>query len=265
MKRFIKTLEPLSGLPSGYKEVEYLESTSGQYIDTGVVVKSNTVAKAVFSITSGVQGKSYFGARNSTNERFQIVNSFGVGSGYFYNTNVYPIVNKQFEIEMHASGEVYLDGIKRDATNGTFSSVAFDRTLYIFHTNYYDGSGTPTSSKFWKVQILEGDTLVRDYIPALDPSGRPCMYDRVEGKPYYNLATTDDDFSYGKQIIPVDYLESTGTQYIDTGIKLDNNSSVELDYQLTQAVQNRKGLFGGLDTGGSKRFGALLSPSNNQL
>lgn len=63
----------------------------------------------------------------------------------------------------------------------------------------------------------------------------------------------------------LEYLESTGIQWIDTGIKLNNNSSVELDYQLTQAVQSRKGLFGGLGDGTSKRFGALLSPSNNQL
>ena len=249
MKRFVKTLEPLSGLPNGFTEVEYLESTTGQYIDTGVGVKSNTVVKAVFSITSGVQGKSYFGARNSTNERFQIVNSFGVGSGYFYNTNVYPIVNKQFEIEMRASGEVYLDGIKRDATNGTFSAVAFDRTLYIFHTNYYDGSGTPTSSKFWKVQILEGDTLVRDYIPALDSNNRPCMYDRVEGKPYYNIATTDDDFSYGKKIIPVEYLESTGEQYIDTGITSNLNTVAEMNFKVVSySTNNTVTLFGGISS-----------------
>lgn len=64
--------------------------------------------------------------------------------------------------------------------------------------------------------------------------------------------------------VALDYIESTGTQYIDTGIVLTSNHSVEIDYQLTEVVQNRKGLFGGLFDG-SLRFGMLLSPSNNYL
>ena len=62
----------------------------------------------------------------------------------------------------------------------------------------------------------------------------------------------------------VEYLESTGTQYIDTGIKLTSAHSVELDYQLTASPQYRTGLFGGLFSG-SIRYGSLLSPSNAAL
>lgn len=65
----------------------------------------------------------------------------------------------------------------------------------------------------------------------------------------------------------VEYLESTGTQYIDTGVYLSNNHSVEIDYQFTSANQRRTGLFGGLvKTGSSQgRYGGLLSPSNGYL
>ena len=72
------------------------------------------------------------------------------------------------------------------------------------------------------------------------------------------------DFLYGREIHYVDYLEADGTQYINTGIYLTNNHSVQIDYQLTSASQNRKGIFGGLVTNGA-RYGALLSPSNNYL
>lgn len=64
--------------------------------------------------------------------------------------------------------------------------------------------------------------------------------------------------------VAVEYLESTGTQYIDTGIMLTSNHSVELDYQITVSPQYRAGFFGGLFTS-SIRYGSLLSPSNAAL
>ena len=52
MKRFVKTLEPLSGLPNGFTEVEYLESTGTQYIDTGYIPTPTTTYKTVFQLTN---------------------------------------------------------------------------------------------------------------------------------------------------------------------------------------------------------------------
>ncbi len=62
--------------------------------------------------------------------------------------------------------------------------------------------------------------------------------------------------------VDVEYIESTGTQWIDTGIFLTGNHSVEIDFQLTNAVQTRRGLFGGYAT---SRYGGLISPSNSKL
>ena len=67
MKRFIKTLEPLSGLPNGFTEVEYLESTGTQYIDTGFAPGTNA-GRYTFDIeaqnTSNVQGHGAIGSRS---------------------------------------------------------------------------------------------------------------------------------------------------------------------------------------------------------
>lgn len=64
----------------------------------------------------------------------------------------------------------------------------------------------------------------------------------------------------------VEYLESTGTQYIDTGVVLTNLHAVEIDYQLTSTQQtNRRGLYGILSTNAASRFGSLFSPTNYQL
>lgn len=68
-----------------------------------------------------------------------------------------------------------------------------------------------------------------------------------------------------KPYTELEYIESTGTQYIDTEVKLTNNHSVAVDYQLTEARQNRKGVFGVLASNMTARFGAILSPSNSYL
>lgn len=67
------------------------------------------------------------------------------------------------------------------------------------------------------------------------------------------------------EYIKLDYIESTGTQYIDTGVKLTNNHSVEIDYQLTDNNQKRAGLFGNLISNATARYGSILSPTNSAL
>lgn len=62
----------------------------------------------------------------------------------------------------------------------------------------------------------------------------------------------------------LDYLESTGTQYINTGIYLTQDHSVEVDYQLTSTSQSRRGIFGQVETGLVNRYGVLLTASGNK-
>lgn len=189
--RFIQDI-----IPSAYLPLKYLESTGTQYIDLGVGVKANTVFKATFSIASTATGRSYFGARNSTNERFQIVNSIGIGGGYYLSNTVYPLANQKYEIEMHANGDMYLDGVKRSASTGTFSQVAFGRNLWLFATNYYDSSVGPGASTFWSAIIYEGNVPVRDLYPALRKSdNKPGMYDRITKQFFVNQGT--GEFNYG--------------------------------------------------------------------
>lgn len=131
--------------------------------------------------------------------------------------------------------------------------ITFGEGQYIM----YNGEQFPSQpSTIYKYENL---------LPVLDWNMTPCLYDKVSGQKFYNQGT--GSFTYGREIHYVDYLESTGTQYIDTGVKLTNNHSVELDYELTNASQSRAGLFGALNMTGSNqgRFGSLLSPSNKYL
>ena len=37
--------------------------------------------------------------------------------------------------------------------------------------------------------IYKNNSLVLNLLSALDPNGRPCMYDTVSGQPFYNAGT----------------------------------------------------------------------------
>ena len=241
-----------------YCEVESLTSDGNQYIDIGIGVKDNTVFKAIFSVASSGNGYSYFGARNSSNERFQIVNSIGIGAGYYIESSVYPIANQKYEIEMHANGDMYLDGVKRNASTGTFSQVSFERNLWLFATNYYNSSVGPGASTFWKAQVFEGDALVRDLIPVLDWNMTPCMFDRVTEQLFYN-AGSGNGFSYGREIHYVDYLETTGTQYIDCGLTGNQDTSTSITFQNTQV--EKQGIVIGSRSSASSNNISTISPA----
>ena len=41
----------------------------------------------------------------------------------------------------------------------------------------------------YSFKIYEGDTLKKDYTPALDKNNRPCLFDKVGRECYYNQGT----------------------------------------------------------------------------
>ena len=60
-----------AGLPDGYTAVEYIESTGGQYIDTGVAAKTGVKVEARALWTTEDQDSAFIGARkNSEDTRF---------------------------------------------------------------------------------------------------------------------------------------------------------------------------------------------------
>lgn len=272
----LRLIKEAKELPDGYKRVEYLESDSTAYIDTGVSGANNNLKIEMGFSYSKFYAYGYFFSNYESEQhnttRFLLDasnNSRGLAyintksqDGAIYNSNV---TKDSFHTFVLTKTSLTIDGV---TTTNNNPPVGTANTKNIILFNRGAGSYANTRDigmRCYYFRIYDNDVLVRDLIPVLDNSGIPAMYDRINGGTYYNEGT--GSFTYGHTITPVEYLESTGTQYIDTGIKLNNNSSVELDYQLTQATQSRTGLFGALNLTGSNqgRFGSLLSPSNQQL
>lgn len=88
-------------------------------------------------------------------------------------------------------------------------------------------------SRFYYFRIYKNDILMRDLRPCIDPNGVVCMYDMVTKKYHYNIGT--GTLTAGNVIKFVDYIESDGNSYIDTGIVLSSNHKVSIRAMVTVA------------------------------
>lgn len=184
-------------IPSGYVEVEYLESSGTQYIDTGFKPKLDTT-RIVFdgySLTS----RSLFGVIENSN-RFGIT---GTVSGndiivrFDYAQTLYsPIVllkeRRRYELDKNVAK---IDG--QVITTFTLSAVSLTLNEFLFARNFDGTSGDFATGKCYSCQIYDNTTLVRDFIPAVRLSdGEAGLYDLVNDVFYTNQGT--GKFKYGK-------------------------------------------------------------------
>lgn len=114
--------------------------------------------------------------------------------------------------------------------NLTYTSDEF--IVHLFGCNE-DGNHSVVNSSYCKIiraRITSGETITHDLIPCLDVDGRPCMYDLISNKPFYNEGIGEFSYEYSlpKGFKKIEYLQSSGTQWIDTGVIPDNETGLFL-------------------------------------
>lgn len=236
----IEVPHPVTGggnkLPDGYIELTYIESTGTQYIDTGFKPNQDTrvvIDFELLQVTSTVT--TIFGQRNNTAETdplfyvFHVLNSgntvrsdyFGAGVAATLN-----IVGQRVVVDKNRNvctvGETVLTN-----TPATGQGVW---NLYLFGLNDRGGKKFGATAKVYSCQIYDNGALIRDYVPCINPNGEVGLYDTVTKSFFGNSGT--GAFISGARVgivLPeeytrVEYIESTGTQYINTGISVPHAS-----------------------------------------
>lgn len=76
-------------------------------------------------------------------------------------------------------------------------------TWYVFNSHGEPNLGS--SMRLYSLKMCTNRVDIRNFLPALDPTGKPCMYDTVTQQPFYNLDT--GEFGYellnGTYVAPV--------------------------------------------------------------
>ena len=243
-------------LPSGYKQLEYIQSSGSQYIDTSFKPNQNTrVVMEMEFPTAPTSDRILCGARAGSwgDRMFTItyVNSkswwqFTYGSSYS-TTSVTAAINTRFSVDQNKNvGTV--NGVSSSATANTFTSSL---NAFIFCQNNGGSASNFSSFRLFRFSMYDNGTLVRDFIPCQKQDGTLGLWDDVNSVFYGNAGT--GTFTAGPIVVPLseitelEYIESSGTQYVDTGFKPNNNSRVVLDFEPTASYSSIVGIFGTRD------------------
>ena len=178
-------------LPSGYTQLEYIQSSGTQYIDTRFIPTSNTKISIDFQVLSVVADDTIIGVINPN--CLIGYNTTEIHAGFKLGTGT-PIAIATTVTSRHTA-ELSNGVFKVDAQQKSFDQVTgFSQTLtaLIFASHYTgvsDAAYGKCAAKVYSAKIYEYGVLVRDFIPCKNPSGTIGLYDTVNSQFYSNIGT----------------------------------------------------------------------------
>lgn len=195
------------GHPAGYKRVEYLEGDGSQVISTGLIPDGETGFKASVQMPVTPASASYFaGTQTRSNTgalwikfvdyklSMQYGSTHGVGTIFVIAATNAANINSRNDIDFNYKNNRLMglagqEKMELPSELGTVQQYWFT----LFKATFAGNASYDPSSRFriYNWQHTQGDKVVRSYIPALDETGAPCMFDLVSRKPYYNVGTGD--------------------------------------------------------------------------
>lgn len=237
------TYQANSILPSGYTQVDYIQSSGTQYIDTGFKATPKTKIEATVQFTQVTPAQQrVFG--NSYRETDGLVfTTYISGNGYFAwacqnNTGNWTSTGITADTNKHT--------FTMDSLNNLFSLDNYNATITSERTNnsvntmlllsYRNSAGVPIAFpylKFYSTKIYDNNVLVRDFIPCYRNSDNVVgLYDLVNNVFYTNQGT--GVFTYGSVVnIPnPDYPQNIETITGEQNIQIINSNGA-INYPLS--------------------------------
>lgn len=200
-----------------YKEVEYLESTGKQYINTNVKVTPDYTVEVTFVMTQRKAiWDTLFGTRSNNTARFtarwanSATGKLGVHrskiktasyESYDDANATKTMVTDTWHTIKLAKREYTFDGQLRKTFSATTGTTAFSYPIYLFALC---NSGSPADYGYFRIKKAriwnDKDELIRDYIPCVNLDGVAGMYDVVNDT--FSVSGSGTQFTAGNLINP---------------------------------------------------------------
>ena len=199
-----------TALPDGYTQVEYVQATHEQYIDTGYQPKASTTIYLKFA-ADDYQATRTNGTSTALTDRSNIYIlacyddrcQFAYGSKWFlgfgngvqndaYNNTGGMSKDTGIHEMGLTNGTFYIDGdMKFESKNTTFSKGDNQATLTVFALNAAGTAKYWCGARVYSLIISEDGVEKRHYIPAKDAEGKKVgLYDTVNGVFYQSKTST---------------------------------------------------------------------------
>ena len=177
-------------LPSGYTQLEYIQSSGTQYIDVGFKPNQDTrITASVIWPLSGASRSNYLcGARQSGSSKKYAINGYGGKYESHYGTNTvsaWNSVSEQFSIDKNKNVTT-IYGVTETQEAQTFQCPV---NMFLFAMNNNGAMYSPASVKLYQFSVYDNGTLVRDFIATKRSDGTVGLYDTVNSQFYSNAGT----------------------------------------------------------------------------
>lgn len=258
-------------------EIEYLESTGTQWINTLYSsINQNTNIEAKFVNLSTSTGKCLFGTRKAFAENnlsfwtnADTTNVVRAIKGTYSSPNNYDkaVTTLNLSSIVNINGRNVSLTIEGQTTNWNLPSNNFswDKPLFIFNCN---NNGSPNNAwgaevKLYYLKIYNESTLTMDLIP-VRKGNVGYMYDKISCQLFGNVGT--GSFTLGPDMYDsrIEYLQATGTQWIDSEIDYDSTVRIMTNMRINNSASGT--LFGiYYNNGTAYRYSATTANSTNRL
>lgn len=175
-------------LPSNYQQVEYIESTGTQYIDTLVYSKQNMKIELDMQLSSASGDQKFFGSYGGTggiclgtlNNLWRYGNKTWINSNRTIPTTsdrITIIIEKQKYIFGDRSVNIGQSAITDNTDHSMLAmAIAYNGRLY-----------SKAKMKIYRLKIYDSELLIRDFIPSYNTlTGEIGLYDIIMGNFYTN-------------------------------------------------------------------------------
>lgn len=194
-------MQEASVLPSGYRQLNYIECSGVQFINTGVIPSPNLVWEldaqwVEFNDNNCFGYEAWNGSENNRNIiRINFIKKnrllsivYGDIPGGFtqFNLNADDTIRHVIHVE---NGKQSIDGV--EVMHATMTKTGTNNVLF-FAVGHEDGAPQYWCAKarLYYSWMKDGNALVRNFMPALRLSdNKPGLYDTVNGVFYTNAGT----------------------------------------------------------------------------
>lgn len=209
-------------ISSGLVELEYIESTGTQYIDTGIKASKNLKVEADIDVSAASGWVMILGDYTS-GSYFSWWRQNTTMYAYYGSNNktLAELTGKRKYISNNTNNIWSIDTSKITVTPNSSDFSKDGNNLYLFSVNN-GGNYNKASMKLYSCKIYDNGTLVRDFIPAKRVSDGMCgLWDKANYKFYTDINGNNFTAGTEKTAIaaigtPIEYIQSSGTQYINS-------------------------------------------------
>ena len=242
-------LKGSSRVPTGYTEVEWIQSSGTQYIDSGVTETSDMAVSCHFDVDTVASDYLFGSQQNSANLSYNGIFKNNMLE-YNYAEVGFTAANsiELAEEVVGSTNNITINGVSHTLSTGTPQNVS----MLIFGIRRNTGAMRPYGgkAKLRYFKIKKGSNAVRDFVPCKNPAGTVGLYDLVGGEFY----TTPTAVTLPAGYTQIEYLQSSGKQHIDTGFKPNNNSKIVTTLQFVSSSSGNKFCLGARTSNNVGRF-----------